>query len=76
MFFLLFNSYSLSPTMYSLISLNSQEAKLLREREREREREKGRETGKGRKQKDQRVKTVLNISNVFSEISNLNGFFS
>ena len=74
MFFLLFNSYSLSPTMYSLISLNSQEAKLLRERERERE--KGRETGKGRKQKDQRVKNVLNISNVFSEISNLNGFFS
>ena len=53
MFFLLFNSYSLSPTMYSLISLNSQEAKLLRERERERERERDRQRqeAKGSKSK-------------------------
>ena len=51
MFFLLFNSYSLSPTMYSLISLNSQEAKLLRERERERERDRQRQEAKGSKSK-------------------------
>ena len=48
MFFLLFNSYSLSPTMYSLISLNSQEAKLLRERERERKGERQAKAGSKR----------------------------